>query len=388
MTIVIGATGRASHNPAIKQIRVSVQITQNATRCMAECFASSDRDAVRYCVVVLKASFDVLPDGRCTWAEQTDPWVHADAHHGDPASTGLRLENDFAPVKPRIDVLLDAFAIPPGGKSVTSMLVGLEGAGIRKAALVTGDRTWQAGLLGRRPSSPVPFSAMPLVWHRAFGGSDLSHADVARHQTEVRNPVGVGLHDNDHAPAIVGKPLPNIESPDAPVRSWSDRPAPVGFGPLGRGWSPRIGHAGTYDQRWMDTTMPFLPADFDERYFQGAPLDQQIDQLPPGSVLTCHGMHPGGALPMKIPGLAVTVKYVFDDHVDICIARTDTVILTPHARRVTLLARTRARLPRKMTALREILVGPSMQAPDRTKPRYASLDDAVKALRPRAARLP
>jgi hypothetical protein len=50
--------------------------------------------------------------------------------------------------------------------------------------------------------------------------------------------------------------------------------------------------AGTYDEHWLNETRPFLPADFDDQYFQAAPqwLDDakrlktsaQTDGLIPG----------------------------------------------------------------------------------------------------------
>src|SRR4029453_315213 len=52
----------------------------------------------------------------------------------------------------------------------------------------------------------------------------------------------------------------------------------MAFGPLGKHWEPRYKYAGTYDQQWLDDVFPFLPADFDEQYYQAAPL---VQQLPP-----------------------------------------------------------------------------------------------------------
>ena len=46
---------------------------------------------------------------------------------------------------------------------------------------------------------------------------------------------------------------------------------------MGRGWPGRIEYGGTYDQNWIDNVFPFLPADFDDRYYQMAPPDQQTD---------------------------------------------------------------------------------------------------------------
>ena len=52
---------------------------------------------------------------------------------------------------------------------------------------------------------------------------------------------------------------------------------PAGFGPIARHWEPRVRWAGTYDKRWQRTRKPLLPDDFDDRFHQCAPEDQQVD---------------------------------------------------------------------------------------------------------------
>ena len=50
----------------------------------------------------------------------------------------------------------------------------------------------------------------------------------------------------------------------------------MALGPLSRGWPQRARFAGTYDDEWLADVFPFLPKDFDERYYQAAPEDQQV----------------------------------------------------------------------------------------------------------------
>ena len=75
---------------------------------------------------------------------------------------------------------------------------------------------------------------------------------------------------------MIGAPVSNTEEISDPVRDPGGRYRPMAFGPIGRGWPSRIRYAGTYDQNWIDNVFPFLPDDFDTRYFQCAPEDQQI----------------------------------------------------------------------------------------------------------------
>jgi hypothetical protein len=356
-----------------------LQITVNSTPFPAEPFVSTDKLGQKRCTVVLKASFEVAEDGQCRPADQQRALVYADEHYGDPGTTSIAHECDFAPQKPLIDVLVHGSAIAPHRRAVSELEVALAGPGLDKRALVTGDRTWVRRLAGIGASSPRPFEAMPLVWDRAFGGSDLSSDKPTRHASELRNLVGVGFHVNDDVATIEGASLPNIETPRATMRSWSDRPEPIGFGPVGRGWSPRLRLAGTYDRRWFDEVRPFLPADFDDRYFQAAPIDQQFAELPPGAVFECKNMCERGRFVARLPVLWVPVLFRFADRNVLTTLVRDTVILEPDRRRLIMVGRASAPLGRKLTALREIHIGRTLQHPDR--PVYPDLGTAVRSQR-------
>ena len=193
-----------------------MQITANTTPYLAELFVPTDKHGRRRCVVVIKATFTVRPeDGRAVPAEEQAPFVYADQHHGDPGTTSIRYECDFVPVKPRAEVLVNASAVAPEGRAVRQLEVGFGGPGIAKRAVVTGDRVWVEGANGIQPSSPQPFTTMPLVYERAFGGSDHSHERTFMNGTELRNLVGVGFHLNGARETILGMPLPNVERPEA-----------------------------------------------------------------------------------------------------------------------------------------------------------------------------
>ena len=358
-----------------------MHIASNTTPFRAESFVSVDKHGRKHAVVVVKATFDVGADSECRVAELQAPFVYADQHHGDPGTTALRYESDFAPGKPRADVLLDAEAVAPSGQEVTALDVGFAGPGFVKRARVNGDRHWDDGLGGVRPSEPRPFRTLPLVWDRAFGGSDHSHEEERRNGSELRNPVGLGFHLNGRKKTILGKALPNIERHDDGMRSWSDKPEPVGFGPLGRAWHPRIGFAGTYDQRWMDEKLPFLPDDFDDRYFLSAPLDQQLPELTAGDTFRCLNMNEAGRFVVCLPRFSVPLRFRFDDRAESAALTADTLVLEPGLSRIVLIGRTSRPLPRKFTTLREIEVGPAKYRPTPGKPRFRRLGDAVAALR-------
>lgn len=356
-----------------------MQITGNTTPFLAELFVPTDKHGVRHCVVVVKATFVVRSDGSTAPADVQEPFVFADRHAGDPGSTSIVYECDFVPVKPRVDVLVNGAARAPQGRPVARLPVGLRGPGIAKRIEVVGDRVWIEGPRGVQPSEPVPFVRMPLLYEHAFGGSDHSHESRSRQGAELRNPIGVSFHLNGARESILGTRLPNLERPDAPVVLWSDKPAPIGLGVVGRGWKPRIGFAGTYDEDWLADTFPFLPKDFDDRYFQSAPEDQQLDALRGGEMFACVNMSEAQRFTVIAPGFEVPVRFHFDDRVEASVARTDTLILEPEAGRIIVVGRARVRLGRKLNALREIEVGRPKRAVSPAKPRYRSLSELIAA---------
>ena len=149
-----------------------MQITSNTTGMQAGLTVSTDKDGRDHCVVVVKGTFIIGSDGKATAAVEQEPLVYADTHYGDPGSTCIKYECEFAPFKPRADVLVNGHAYAPQGKPVKEMSVSLEIGRTKKEVRVVGDRRWEGGLLGLKPSSPTPFVKMPLVYDRAFGGSD------------------------------------------------------------------------------------------------------------------------------------------------------------------------------------------------------------------------
>jgi hypothetical protein len=356
-----------------------MQITSNTTGMLADLTVSTDKDGRVYCVVVIKGTFVVYQNGTVAIADDQQALVYADEHYGDPGHTSIRYECDFAPFKPKTDVVVNGFAFSPNGSPVRAMRVGFQIGSVRKLITVFGDRFWDGGLVGLRPSDPKPFIQMPLNYERAYGGSDQSHEDPAQWGSELRNPVGVGFYM--HARGVPGKPLPNLEDAQHAISSWSDKPPPVSLGGLGRGWQPRIKYAGTYDQQWLEHRFPFLPADFDQRYFQSAPRDQQLPYLTGGEVVRCANMTPDGEVTFVVPRIEIPVSYHFRVQSVVTEPRLDTLIVEPDRRRFIAAWRTATELGRKVHELREVTIGhPQPVVPRRTatgKLHFSSINEAV-----------
>lgn len=367
-----------------------MQITANTTGMPAELTVATDKTGRDHCVVVVKGTFAIEANGDTRLAEEQEPLVFADLHHGDPGETSIKYECDFAPFKPRADIIVNGRAMSPTGQPVSDLMVGLMVGDAKKLAKVHGDRHWEKRGKEFRVTPPEPFVEMPLVFERAYGGSDHSHPEPEHQGTEMRNPVGVGYRMNPEPDDVEGTPLPNIEDPQSQIQKLTDRPEPAGFGAVGRGWQPRIAHAGTYDDAWLENCFPFLPEDFDEQYFLSAPIDQQTAHLKGGEIIQCANMSPGGRLRFKVPELRLPALFRFRDRDEAAESCLDTVIIEPDQGRVMLAWRARVELGRKFNALREIQIGPTPATPRRRasgKPHFRSLSDYIawKNRRPAAA---
>lgn len=333
-------------------------VSKNTSPFLAEVYVATDKFGIKSLVTVVRATFNVKSDGTATASDEQTPFVFADAHYDDPETTSVQFETDFAPVKPNAEILLNANAVAPPKKTVKELLVSLVGPGIRKHAIVTGERRWTKSLSGIKSTPPVPFRSLPLAWHLSFGGTDKSHDDPQRHRCDLRNPIGTGFHINPNQSTIEGLALPCIEHPEYRTSSWQDKPKPIGFGPVSRFAESRVRFAGTYDQRWMDDVLPFLPQDFNEHYFQAAPKDQQFDKLQEGAEFLCLNMCEEGKFLVRLPALNVSATLLFNDKKMIKNINPDTLVIEPHNKKIILIGRTSVELPRKFTKLREVLVGP------------------------------
>jgi hypothetical protein len=307
-------------------------------------------------LVVVKATFAIEPDGSCRLAAVREPVRQMADAYGEFGESSLRYEADLAGVKPATDILVRGDAVAPKGKQVSALDVGLRVGRINKQLRVTGDRIWEKGVLGGiKMSAPEPFERMPVVYERAYGGWDRSASDSAQHRLEGRNPVGTGFALREER--CVGMPLPNIENPDQLIGAWKDRPAPAGFNAIDCAWSPRRELAGTYDEEWRRTRFPSWAKDFDPRYHNCAPLDQQpTGHLVGGERVDVLNMSEHGTLSFQIPKVRLAFRTRFgpervDHEGQLC-----TVLVEPNVLRVMLAWQTSITCNRRADQLDETLV--------------------------------
>lgn len=245
------------------------------------------------CTFVVKATFSLANGMSATLLPEGEGVSGDVALEGGRG--GLVYASDFAPFKPRADLLLRAHAHSPGQNPVRYLPVSFRVGGLSKSLLVAGDRTWNSGMLGRSPGEPASFTTMPLTWERALGGP-----------SDRDNPAGVGRQ---------GAPMPNVEWPQRLLRSPGDRVEPAGFGPIAADWKPRSSLIGTYGGDYLATRWPWFPADLEWGHFNSAPRDQQLDGYLRGDeelqFTNLHRSHP--ELITRLPGVQVKCYATFRD---------------------------------------------------------------------------
>lgn len=267
---------------------------ENRTPFAAERGWVRDVSGAEVWLVAVKCTFDIGADGSTVVSEVQPPVLRVPEYVGEPGRSSVRYDTDLVLTKTTTDVIVIGHAYAPDGRPVTQIDVGFRVGTLQKVIRVSGDRVWER--FGK--SAPLPFTTMPLTYERAFGGTDPRSADAR--DCDWRNPVGTGYAVSEES--AIGLALPNLEYPDAMVHTWHDRPQPAGLGPVAGHWQPRVALAGTFDDGWMKTRQPLLPDDFDNRFFQAAPADQQTDSfLRGGEDVVLHRLTPIGDLRFFLP---------------------------------------------------------------------------------------
>lgn len=260
----------------------------------------------------------------------------------------MRYSSDIGLAKVGTDVLLSGDAI--SRVPVAAMDVAVKVKSRVVPLRVHGQRLFYSGAFGVAIGKAQPFERMAIVYERAYGGmsADLSLVDY-------RNPSGVGVARN--GAELADKLAPQIEHPERPHTSASDRHPPVGFGPIMTHWSPRREHAGTYDARWRAQRMPLLPEDHDPRHGNVAhPSLQFQEHLSPGDTIGIQGMSLE-ALVFALPAMRVVVAGSYQSgEREMQRPLIDTVWIQPELRRVEIVARAVFRIGRGVRTLREVVV--------------------------------
>lgn len=193
---------------------------------------------------------------------------------------------DFAEFKSNAEVLFRGSCYTPNQQPMTECPVRFSVGRWSKILRVIGRRVFHGGIVGATTTDPIPFTRMPITYSHAYGGPEYA-----------LNPVGKGYKSLE---------LPNLELPGENITSPRDRVRPAGFGPISPFWSERKAKLG---QKPSSAQSVAYPEDFDVRFFQSAPADQQLaGYLVGNEEVVLHNLHPAASvLTTRLPGLKVRV---------------------------------------------------------------------------------
>lgn len=341
----------------------------NQTRFVHAFTEALDKAGRSHLLLVVKGSFD-FPDAEGQEPEvsrEQRPLVMADEYTGEPGLSAMLWESDFAFRKAHCDVILQGAAYAPGGRPVKSVRVGVKVGGWAKMLDVIGPREWRVVGPMVTATEPRPFTKMHFSYDTAFGGRNRSDPGDPTPAVYQLNPVGLGW--GGARKRLSGQSLPNTQGVGEPVTSPFGSYRPMALGPIGRGWPERLRYGGTYDQHWQDEIFPFLPEDFDDRYYQCAPEDQQIEFPAPGTPVTLGNLTPRGREVFRLPRATDLTIRVFRGR-EMALerfVRPDTLLFDCEARVMMMVYRVWVPMRRVITEFTETWVGPPTRAMQRAR---------------------
>lgn len=324
----------------------------NSTRFAASKALLPNEAGIDTLYIIVKASFTVGKD--LTLADEQTPPMDADVYWTEPGRSSLKYASDLHTGKSATDIVMIGHACAPEKKEATQLDVSLTVGQVHKTVRVFGDRQWQDGKITR----PAPFRALPLVYEKAFGGMHIANGEVVG--LEPRNPVGRGFAGARKAAEMNGVPLPNLEDPAHLIREPNDQPAPACFGFSAPNWQPRAGFAGTFDDVWKKSRAPYLPADFDKRFFNMA----HPDLIYPGVLLggepvTITHMHPEGTLKFDIPRVNLVARVHIAERIEQPDFHMETLILEPNQFKFSMVWRAALACDKQALKISEVKIGMS-----------------------------
>lgn len=316
---------------------------RNHTRYPSQYFQMIDVADDIFHVMVTRITYDLSDiddDGYPMETEDQGALCEADEHYGEPNASSVVQESDYAPFKPKCDVLFaNTSAWAPLAANGKRRALARFPAGVRidftdgthwqKLLTVAGPRTLGKSRIGGLSlGEPEPATSVAIRYEKAFGGSCQwwkgwpQPADADQRMEidvhEAHNPIGCGYVD----PAWQKKtrssdfPAPQIEVFEQPFTIAHAEKASaesgatnaqaaypvVGLGAIGRWWQPRRSKAGSFDEVWKATRWPRLPGDFDFAYWNAAPEDQQFDYFQGEEQFTLVNLHEThGELRFRLP---------------------------------------------------------------------------------------
>jgi hypothetical protein len=261
-------------------------------------YYSADNKGADFGVVIVKATFELMPSGRLVVADEQAPMLFDDECHGKPNESSLWHPSDLVPHKPNTDLIVNATARAPGNKPTSSWRCGIgidDSTGkvlLLKPLRVTGPRRWiprwRRDLTDEEKrewrkhrsdfdkwelSQPEPVAELPIRYEFAFGGSKPIGEDESGkivRDSDPRNPLGCAAIDRDWSDHTQAHIAPQIEDPKNPIADPYKAYAPESLGAIPPAWEPRLPLGGAYDDHWQKNIWPEWPPDYSFAYHNSA----------------------------------------------------------------------------------------------------------------------
>ncbi|WP_310621600.1 DUF2169 family type VI secretion system accessory protein [Flexibacterium corallicola] len=260
-------------------------------------FRQYDPNGVLHAVVAVSAAYEVF-EGRVLRLQDEQPdLLLSDIYTGseDPPRHLIK-QADFIPYKPATDVTVLARAYTPSGEADTEWFVGIKVGDREKVLRVHGPRYWTPSVDGDgwEMGKGKAIKSLPLSYYQAFGGLVPATKPLdGAHDCHDFNPLGKGIISVENSPKDKPVRAPQIEDAHIPITDWREDYVPQGFAPLAPVWRFREQYAGTYDTAWIKIQHPFLPADFDYRFYNCAHPDLTFSpHLRGGERIQIANLHP------------------------------------------------------------------------------------------------
>ena len=309
---------------------------------------SLDKDGLEFVVAVLKATYSFDPQGHVTMSERTDMCAVfvQDEYYDQPDNSSLKYPSDIVHFKEGTDIIINGHAYGARSRSIQA---GFRLGPLEKVITVCGERHWDSVMGMDTVLGPTPFDRMLLSYENAYGGSFMHEKfGLCRYPL---NPVGKGF--GGHKAAKLG--LPNLEYPGQGIQNIKE-PTPASFGAVPCWWRQRSRYAGTFDQTWLDSRRPLLPADFDHRFYNTVAGDQIYrPKLQGGEPLALIHLHPANEnLQIRIPASRFEATFRIKGRTEIIPMVIDTLVVEPDGNRFFLSYRSAAVIGNDIKFLKSI----------------------------------
>lgn len=339
-----------------------MEIIKGAKHTVADVAVALDKAGREHLVIAVKATYRIPENNKVPRPViPPQPLVMSDIFIGEPGLSAPLYECDFVLRKAKCDVLFNAKGYTSDGQPKKRSVAAFQIGDLKKEVVITGVRYWDKGAFSTGISESEYFSSMPLHYGNAFGGS---RAYVEKEKelfdTYEANPIGKGYSSRGNWADPKLNYLPTLSVPGKGVKSKSGAYVPIAFSVLPRNSLTRRKYAGTYDEKWRKDVFPFLPADFDERYWQSAPPDQQI-AFPQGgeTVVLKQLTKDRPEISFRLPRLTnMPIKILGNDYkVHTPKVVVDTLYFEPDAERFSVVWRSSIPLKRHLKEIKTIAIG-------------------------------